>query len=98
VAENPGQLDTAVWRYQSELLMKLYRRTLYERRYGAYTMLYAGFSDDINTKNNGAYIMPWGRILDTKTWPRQDIVAAIEAGQAKRFWEWCEDQWRPYLD
>lgn len=97
VAENPGQLDTDAWRYQSDFVMKFFRQTLHDKKYGAYTMLYAGFSDDINLENNGAYIMPWGQILDTKTWPRQDIVAALEAGQAKKFWEWCEEQWKAHV-
>lgn len=97
VAENPGQLDTDVWKHQPEFIMKLLRRTLHDRKLGAYTMLHAGLSRDITSETNGAYILPWGRILNTDTWPRQDIVAAMEAGAAKRFWEWCEEQWKAHV-
>ncbi|KAA6406984.1 MAG: hypothetical protein FRX48_09282 [Lasallia pustulata] len=94
VAQNPGQLDTDVWRHQSALLMMFVRPTLHDKKLGAYTMLYAGFSPDLTVEQNGAYVMPWGRIMERS--PRKDILAAIEEGMATRFWEWCEEKWKPY--
>ncbi|GKT91518.1 short-chain dehydrogenase protein [Colletotrichum tofieldiae] len=97
VAENPGQLDTDVWRYQSSLLMMGVRRTLHDRKLGAYTMLYAGFSQDVTQERNGAYVLPWGRLLDIMDFPRRDITEAINAGQPTKFWEWCTEQWGDYV-
>lgn len=72
----------------------LKRFVLYEPKYGAYTMLYAGFSPDITMAHNGAYIWPWGRIRPNA---REDIYRAIQEGRAREFWEWCETQMELYV-
>ena len=98
VAQNPGQLDTDVWRYQPWWLMMLLRPTLHPQRMGAYTMLYAAFADGLTAgENSGAYVMPWGRIRAWHECPRKDIVRAMEAGGAERFWQWCEEKATSYL-
>lgn len=102
IAEHPGMLKTEFWdkHGQAALLsfaafaMKL---TLYEQKYGAYTMLYSGLSPDITMEQNGAYIMPWGRIMDLKKWPRKDILKTIEEQGPRRFWDWCEEKAKPYI-
>jgi hypothetical protein len=60
---------------------------------GACTMLYAGFSLDITAEELGAYVISW------EIWKpaRVDIYEAVEKGGAKRFWNWCEEQWKPYV-
>lgn len=35
---------------------------LYPPYFGALTELAAGFSPDVSLNNNGAYLIPWGRI------------------------------------
>ncbi|RDL32606.1 Short-chain dehydrogenase protein [Venustampulla echinocandica] len=94
VVQNPGNLQTEIYDGQSKLLMLFVNRILYPPIFGAYTGLYAAFSPDITMEKQGAYIIPWGQI---HTLPRKDIYDAIEQGQAERFWQWCEDQWKPYI-
>ncbi|KAI4156607.1 MAG: hypothetical protein LQ340_000154 [Diploschistes diacapsis] len=94
VAQNPGQLDTEVWRHQSSLLMMFMRPSLHPVKMGAYTMLYAGLSPEINADSNGAYVMPWGRVMEGG--PRKDVSNAIEEGHATKFWEWCERKCEPF--
>ncbi|RFU24893.1 hypothetical protein B7463_g11441, partial [Scytalidium lignicola] len=43
----------------------------------AYTNLYTAFSPDISLANNGAYIIPWGRLHEDKDSPRKDIINAM---------------------
>ena len=71
----------------------------YEPIYGAYTELFAGLSPDIMMNDNGAWIIPWGRLGKL----RPDLVAAGKSkedggsGIAEEFWVWCEQQVREYL-
>ncbi|PSN75119.1 NAD(P)-binding protein [Corynespora cassiicola Philippines] len=87
VVQNPGNLDTGAYRYQPWWLITLLKWTLlYEARYGAYTSLYSGFSEEVQ---NGDYIWPWGRKARSE---RKDIHAAIEKGASEKFWKWCEEK------
>ncbi|KAI2616153.1 NAD(P)-binding protein [Hypomontagnella submonticulosa] len=88
VCGNPGNVLTGIYASQSWLYM-LFLKTfvLYKARYGAYTMLFAGFSPEVNEDNNGAYIWPWGKIQPIA---RPDVLQAASEGKATRFWEWCE--------
>jgi NAD(P)-dependent dehydrogenase (short-subunit alcohol dehydrogenase family) len=94
VVENPGNLKTSAYRYQSALLMFFLEPLLHAPIYGGYTMLYAGFTDDVGLENNGAYIWPFGR---TRRNVREDIYQAIADGKAKEFWEWCEKKFEVYV-
>jgi NAD(P)-dependent dehydrogenase (short-subunit alcohol dehydrogenase family) len=93
IVHNPGQLATDAWRYQSKLVMFIMGPTLHDKKLAAYTSLYAGFSADVG---NSDYIMPWGRIMSKEYFPRKDILKAIDDGNAKRFWEWCQTKCRMY--
>ncbi|KAI6084078.1 NAD(P)-binding protein [Hypoxylon rubiginosum] len=95
VAENPGQIDTAAYKHQSKLMMKFIRPTMYPPKMGAYTMLFAGLSPDIGLKQNGAYVLPFGRLQTKST--RRDIVKAIEDGKAQEYWTWCENIYKSYI-
>ncbi|KAI1762473.1 NAD(P)-binding protein [Hypoxylon sp. FL1150] len=95
IAQNPGQIDTAAYRHRSELLMKFLKPTMYPPKMGAYTMLFAGLSPDIGLEQNGAYVLPFGRLQRKST--RQDIVKAIEDGKAQEFWDWCEKIYESYI-
>jgi hypothetical protein len=52
-------------------------------------------SDDLSAEDNGAYVIPWGRLHPG---PRLDILDGLKTiedggtGQASKFWEWCENQ------
>lgn len=92
VVQNPGNLNTEAYRYVPALLRRVLKFLfLYETKYGAYTMAYAGLSEEVG---NGEYIWPWGRKARS---PRKDIHEAIEKGAPERFWKWCEEAAKPYL-
>ncbi|KAI1396258.1 NAD(P)-binding protein [Hypoxylon fuscum] len=95
VAQNPGQIDTAAYKYRSELLMTLLRPTMYAPKMGAYTLLFAGLSSDVGLQQNGVYVLPFGRIQEKCT--RQDIVKTIEDGRPREFWDWCEKLYKSYI-
>lgn len=94
VCQNPGNLNTHIYSHQPALLMAVLKLILYEPKYGAYTMLYSGFTSDISPDNNGAYVWPWGR---TRPNGRKDIYDAIKAGKATEFWEWCEKKYQQFV-
>jgi len=99
VGFNPGNLKTELGRHKSAVFLLLVRPLLYEPKFGAYTMLYAGWSSDIDMSMNGTYIWPFGRIAVLKP----DLVAAMKSkeeggtGEGKRLWEWCEKECGKYL-
>ena len=95
VIENPGNLKTPIWKDQSKLLVSMMSPILKPPKFGAYTMLYAGFSPDVDVSRNGAFIIPWGRFHPK---PREDILLALKSeaeggtGLAEQFWGWCESK------
>lgn len=103
VAQNPGNLNSNVYAGMSPFLKFFVRLVLYHPRFGAYTELYAGLSPDVSLENNGAYVIPWGRIQADADFSREDIVRAITPeedgglGYDKKFWDWCEQQWKPFV-
>lgn len=103
VVQNPGNLKTNAYDGNSGVVMFFLNRLLHEAKFGGYTELYAGLSPDITLENNGAYIIPWGRVRPDKDCPRKDIVKAITPeedgglGYSKKLWDWCEHQWKPFV-
>lgn len=91
-AWNPGNLLSELQRHQGTLERILTRAVCYQTVYGAYTELFAGFSEEAGRpERKGLYIGPWGRFVAL----RGDI-AANHAGAA-RLWEWCEQECNAYL-
>ncbi|TQN64350.1 putative oxidoreductase [Colletotrichum shisoi] len=102
--QNPGNLKAGSYVGTPALATHLFELfLLHETKLGGYTELYAGLSPDISLENNGAYVIPWGRVRPDKDCPRKDIVDSMRpeaeggSGFAKRFWDWCEAQWRPFV-
>jgi retinol dehydrogenase 12 len=99
VGWNPGNLRTELGRHMGRVLKLLIQPLLYEPKFGAYTMLYAGWSTDIDASSNGAYVWPFGRVGVLKP----DLLMAMKSreeggtGEAKRLWEWCEKECGKYL-
>lgn len=89
---NPGNLKTELQRHVS--VAALMNWMLYPAVYGAYTELYAGFSEVLGMNDAGDFIVPWGR----KGVFRQDIVEGIRSekdggtGSAEKFYAWCEKE------
>jgi len=86
---NPGNLKTPIQRQMSGWLSLVFRPFLYEPIFGAYTELYAGLSTDFTSKDNGGWVIPWGR----KKAIRKDLT---DEELCRQFWEWSEEQVKPY--
>ena len=91
-AWNPGNLDSELMRHSSNLLRSLIRwMLLYPSVYGAYTELYAGWSEEAGRETmKGKYFGPWGR----EVMLRKDLDGSVNQ---QRFWEWCERETKAYL-
>ncbi|KAH8171198.1 short chain dehydrogenase domain-containing protein [Sarocladium implicatum] len=96
VSFNPGNLRTELQRHMSFLGKAMLGFMLHPPVFGAYTELYAGWASEISLENNGAFIIPWGRI-DSQVL-RKDILASLQSkkeggsGVAARFWDWCSEE------
>ncbi|PVH78302.1 NAD(P)-binding protein [Cadophora sp. DSE1049] len=100
VIQNPGNLQTGGYDDVSALTMFFVKPLLHEAKFGAYTELFAGLAEGVE---NGAYVVPWGRVRPDAESPRKDILNAMKTieegglGYGKKFWEWCEGKWRPLV-
>ena len=67
-------------------------------KYGAYTELFAGFANEITIKDNGSYIVPWGRKATMPPNLMDGIKSKNEGGKgtAKQFYDWCDNATVPY--
>ena len=100
LALNPGGVRSEATRHYSAWLRWLASWFMYDAIYGAYTELFAGLSSEVTAAENGAYVIPWGRLAPTL---REDLVLAQKSkqeggtGVAARFWDWCEEQVKEYV-
>lgn len=92
---NPGHLKTNLQRHSgSGLAKKLEGLVLHDPSFGALTELYAGFSDAIGIENNGAYVIPWGRLGKI----RQDIEEGFHHWDTgKKLWDILEKETEEYV-
>jgi NAD(P)-dependent dehydrogenase (short-subunit alcohol dehydrogenase family) len=99
VAQNPGAAKTNLLR-NAKWMKILSRPLLHSPEMAAHTMIYAGLSDDLGLHNNGAYIIPWGRIHQAMA---PNIVKATKleddggTGRARKFWEFCDEKTEGYV-
>ncbi|KAH8887298.1 NAD(P)-binding protein [Thozetella sp. PMI_491] len=99
VALNPGNLASDLWHHHGSLSRLMMKPMLHPPVNGAYTLLFAGLSPAVTIQNTGAWVIPFGRIGRI----RKDYELALKTeseggnGAAARFWEWTEDQVRPFL-
>jgi len=95
-AWNPGNLNTELQRHASFLMRLIGKLLMHDSKYGGYTELWAGWSEQAGHKErNGAYVWPWGRFGGV----REDVQAEIDKGvdgKAGAFWEWCEKETKKY--
>jgi NAD(P)-dependent dehydrogenase (short-subunit alcohol dehydrogenase family) len=104
VCLNPGYLKAGSFAGTPRIQMIFFNALiLHEPIFGAYTQLHAGLSSDLTLQNNGAYLIPWGRIRADAAVPRQDLIKAMTPvekgglGYGEKFWTWCEDQWEKFV-
>lgn len=96
---NPGNLKTELGRHTSIVFRMVITATmLYPAIFGAYTELYAGWSKDISSKDNGCYVIPWGRLHPLRPGLEASVKSHEEGGtgRAAEFWDWCEKETRKY--
>ncbi|RYP45874.1 hypothetical protein DL768_007831 [Monosporascus sp. mg162] len=99
VPVNPGNLQSDLYRDQGLGMRIATKVMMYPPVNGAYTELFAGLSPDITIEKTGCWVVPFGRIYPI----RQDLNQAIKSeseggtGGTRKFWEWTEEQVRPYL-
>ncbi|MCJ1250576.1 hypothetical protein MMC30_007804 [Trapelia coarctata] len=95
VTQNPGNLKTNILRDADKWVPWVLGPFLFNAKMGAYTELWAGLSAELTMQENGAYVVPWGRMHPS---PRKDLLAALKSveeggtGQAGEFRGWCEKQ------
>ena len=95
VALNPGLMKTELQRHVPPPMRAVMGAVLKGPKYGAYTELYAGLAPDVR---DGDYVIPWGRKGEVP-------VHILESTRAKdgdrsvgsRFYDWCEEQVRPFI-
>ncbi|KAI1154076.1 hypothetical protein F4825DRAFT_208224 [Nemania diffusa] len=104
VTLNPGNLKAGAFKGTAAIVYFILKvLILYEPVYGAYTNIFAGLSPDLKLEHNGTYVIPWGRRRPDNEITRKDILKAMAPesegglGHAKKFWEWCEEQWKPHV-
>ncbi|KAI0467448.1 hypothetical protein F4859DRAFT_244838 [Xylaria cf. heliscus] len=104
VTLNPGNLRAGAFKgTAAPLYFILNTLMLHDPEFGAYTELFAGLSPELKIEHNGTYVIPWGRRRPDNEITRKDILKAMAPesegglGHAKKFWEWCEEQWKPHV-
>lgn len=96
---NPGNLASDLQRHTEGVWPAwaryiLHKFLLYPAIFGAYTELYAGLGPQLSLKDQGVYIVPWGR----RAAVRADLQAEVakEGGQSSRLFEWCDNVTREF--
>ncbi|OCL12084.1 NAD(P)-binding protein [Glonium stellatum] len=98
-AWNPGHLKSELSR-TAGLSQTIFIKLLANPpKLGGYTELYASWSPDITLENNGAYVIPWGRIGQYNSALTKAIKPEAEGGEgrARKFWDWCERETENYI-
>ena len=100
LTQNPGNLQTNVWRTVPSIIYWPTYPLLGRAVDGACTNLWAGLSEEITLEDGGRYVIPFGRWHPC---PRKDILLSLKerkdggTGRAAEFWDWCEEQVEPYV-
>ncbi|KAL2847032.1 hypothetical protein BJX68DRAFT_119801 [Aspergillus pseudodeflectus] len=91
VSIDPGVAITSLQRSMPKLVLILVRLFLAQNpEIGAYTELYAGLEADLEVQKPEQWVVPPGKLVDC----RRDL---FEQEISEKFWEWSEEQVKPYL-
>jgi retinol dehydrogenase-12 len=98
VATNPGLMKTELQRHSSPVQGFIMGVLFKGPKYGAYTELFSALSPAISSKNNGAFVIPWGRLGEVPPHIAKGMKSTTEGGTglAEKFWEWCERETKPF--
>jgi retinol dehydrogenase 12 len=100
-AFNPGNLYTELGRTFPKIVQRILAATLlYPAVYGAYTEVYAGWSEEMGRpERHGGYVKPWGRPSDVRVEVQREVDSGMrgeEMSKAVKFWDWCERESKDY--
>ncbi|KUL91657.1 hypothetical protein ZTR_01259 [Talaromyces verruculosus] len=95
---NPGLMKTELQRHAAPVVSTIMGLVFKPPRYGAYSELFAALSPQITASQNGAFIIPWGRLGSIPPQIKKALLSKYEggAGVAERFWDWCEKETAAY--
>ncbi|KAJ9273868.1 hypothetical protein DTO212C5_147 [Paecilomyces variotii] len=100
LVQNPGNLKTNLIRHFPAILPLVVAPLLHHARYGAYTALWAGLSNELTLEDGGKYVLPWGRLHPS---PRGDLLGAMKtkeeggSGVADGFVRYCNKYIMDYM-
>ncbi|CCD25006.1 uncharacterized protein NDAI_0E01900 [Naumovozyma dairenensis CBS 421] len=89
----PGNLKTDLQRDWNGWLRILRRSLFWDGIYGAYSELYAALSPKLTTKDQGAYVVPFGEVRD----PREDVKVGLTNGSDLKLWDWVNDKIKEFF-
>ncbi|KAI1210093.1 NAD(P)-binding protein [Annulohypoxylon truncatum] len=95
---HPGMMRTELQRNMPAPVRTAMGAVFKGPTYGAYTELFAAFSSDITRKDNGRYIIPWGRLGSVPGHMAGGMRSKEDGGNglSEKFWNWCEATTRSY--
>ncbi|QPC79116.1 hypothetical protein HYE68_009868 [Fusarium pseudograminearum] len=99
VSLNPGNLASELDRTSPWYMYYPRMFTTYPSINGAYTELFAAFSEEITIENSGIWVVPWGRFMPIRPDVQKGALPESEGGtgMAEFFWNWSEEQIKPYF-
>lgn len=89
----PGNLNTNLQRDWSWIRKTVFSKLMWDAKYGSYTELYGALYSGLDSKDQGAYICPFGEIHD----PREDVKAGLKNGTDLVFWDYVEEVIKPFF-
>jgi NAD(P)-dependent dehydrogenase (short-subunit alcohol dehydrogenase family) len=99
VVQNPGLLKTQILRDAPRSIVWQARPMMFHARFGAYTELWAGLTEDIGLDDQGVYVAPWGRRHPGEHELLKNGVKSKDeggTGLASECWEFCEEVVKAY--
>ncbi|KAI2609925.1 NAD(P)-binding protein [Hypoxylon fragiforme] len=96
---HPGILNTDLFRQANGIQRRLFTFLFsYPPIYGAYTEIFAAFAPEVAARS-GEWVVPWGRYMDVRKDMKEATKSKEEGGTgiASAFWDWNEEQIRPYM-
>ncbi|OAA58459.1 NAD(P)-binding domain protein [Niveomyces insectorum RCEF 264] len=98
VSLDPGNLKTPLYDNVPAYQRLFLKFVLKEPVYGAYTELFAGLSPDVQPKDSGRFIEPFGKIGSARADVETSRKSKEEGGNgvAEAFYDWTEKQVAPF--